>query len=61
MVVVGNFKGETSTAIGDNGPATSSYLKQPFSVAVANVGTSVELYIADFHSGQNRVRKIGVD
>ena len=58
-VVAGNFKGGTSTEIGDNGPATSSYLKQPFSVAVANVGTSVELYIAD--SGQNRVRKVGVD
>ncbi len=59
--VAGASDGSTATSsdIGDNGAATSAYLRQPFSVAVANFGTSVELYIAD--SKQNRVRKVGVD
>ena len=59
--VVGASDGQftTNSDIGDNGDATSAYLRQPFSVAVANIGTSVELYIAD--SKQNRVRKVGVD
>ncbi|MEU9115959.1 hypothetical protein AB0D04_30345, partial [Streptomyces sp. NPDC048483] len=41
---------------GDNGPAVSAQLKQPYEIAVDSTGT---LYIADY--GNNRVRKITTD